>query len=458
MFLSINPWTEKTIGQTPALSHKSLEKKLNLSNKSFASWRALSLDKKIALVQKLKKGLLKNKKELATLITQEMGKPFSQSQAEVEKSAKLCEYMASQARLILADKTKIPFAPPGSYITFQAMGVILGIMPWNFPLWQAMRFALPALLGGNVILLKPADHVMLSALCLEKLFLSVGFPLGVCQVLPISIAQTGKVIADDRVRGVSLTGSVKAGRTVASLAGQYLKKTVLELGGSDPYIITNSADLKLSAKECVLSRMNNSGQSCIAAKRLILTQKTCKKFISFAKDQLLPYKVGKDPMYKSTKLGPLARKDLRDNLHNQVQSLIKKGAKCEMGGFLPKGKGYFYPPTLLSISDKSLGRFEEELFGPVALVIVVQKEEELLKVANNSPYGLGGAIFSRNQKKANLWAKDYIESGSCAVNQALHSHPALPFGGVRDSGYGNELSSFGFYEFLNIKTIVIREI
>ncbi len=244
---------------------------------------------------------------------------------------------------------------------------------------------------------------------------------------------------------------------MAQLAGKHLKKAVLELGGSDPYVIGDEAQLKLSAHECVLSRMNNSGQSCISAKRLIVTQKNFKKFISFVKEELLLYKMGEDPMLASTKLGPLARKDLRELLHRQVKDLIKKGAQCEMGGFLPKGKGWFYPPTLLHISAQELGRWEEELFGPVALVVTVPKEEELLTVANNSPYGLGGAVFSQNKIKSRLWARDFLETGSCAINQALHSHPALPFGGVRDSGYGRELSSFGFYEFVNIKTITVRE-
>ena len=457
MFISINPYTEKKLKETPALTDPALEQKLSLSTQSFVPWRALSLDKKIVLVQNLKALLLKNKKDMAHLITQEMGKPISQSQAEVEKSLRLCEYMAQRAGAVLADRTKIPLAPLGASISFQPLGAILGIMPWNFPLWQALRFALPTLLSSNTVLLKPAPNVMLCALQLEKLFLLAGWPLGVCQVLPISIGQIERLIADRRVAGVSLTGSVKAGRAVAQLAGKHLKKAVLELGGSDPYVIGDGANLKLSAQECVLSRMNNSGQSCISAKRLIVTKKNFKKFISFVKERLLLYKMGEDPMLQSTQIGPLARKDLRELLHRQVQDLIKKGALCEMGGFMPKGKGWFYPPTLLHISAHDLNQWEEELFGPVALVIVVSKEEDLWPVANNSPYGLGGAVFSQDKEKAKLWAKDYIESGACAVNQALHSHPALPFGGIRDSGYGRELSSFGFYEFVNIKTISVRE-
>ena len=456
MFLSINPYTEEPLAETLALSDSEWDKKLALSAKSLSSWHPLPLHKKISLVQNLKASLLKNKTKLSTLITQEMGKPIRQSQAEVEKSTRLAEYMTYQAPLVLADQKNIPLAPKGSYITFQAMGIILGIMPWNFPIWQALRFALPTLLGGNVILLKPAPNVLLLSLQLEKLFLSAGFPSGVCQVLPISHEQTGKVIADRRVRGVSLTGSVKAGRAVASLAGKHLKKVVLELGGSDPYIIRDLADLKLSAQECVHARMNNSGQSCIAAKRLLVTRKNAKKFISFVKQELLLYNKAGDPMQENTKLGPLARRDLRENLHSQVKALIKKGAVCEMGGVMPQRKGWFYPPTLLHIQAQELAYFEEELFGPVALVIVASKEEELLPLANHSPYGLGGAVFSQNKADAELWARDLVESGACAVNQALHSHPALPFGGVRDSGYGRELSTFGFYEFLNIKTITIN--
>ena len=454
MFPSINPFTEESFGEVLSLSPSQIEEKLSLSTKTFDKWNQMSVEKRAIYVLKLKTLLEEEKKNLATLITKEMGKPITQAVREIEKCQLLCDFVSKQASLFLSDKKNIISAPLDSYVTYKPLGVILGIMPWNFPFWQVFRFALPALLSGNAILVKQAPNVMLCGVELEKLFAKAGFPFGIYQNLPISIEQIEKVIADSRIKGVSLTGSVKAGRAVAALAGRYLKKNVLELGGSDPYIILDSADLKKAARECVLSRLNNGGQSCIAAKRLIITKKNEKDFLSLLTKEMQKYKIG-DPMLPDTTLGPLARKDLRDHLHNQVEGLVKKGAKVLLGAELPKSKkGYFYPPTVLhAVGGSEASAFEEELFGPVILVITVTNEEEALFVSNASPYGLGAAVFSQDEKQAEQWARDKIHTGSCAVNQALHSHPALPFGGIKDSGYGRELSSCGFYEFVNIKTI-----
>ena len=453
MFQSINPFTEEQFSEIAFLSDLELEEKLCFSSQVFTVWNSFHLDKKIVCVQNLIAILNQEKQELASLITKEMGKPLSQSVAEIEKCAQLCEYVATQAPFFLADKTHLPFAPKNSYIMYQALGVILGIMPWNFPFWQVFRFALPALLSGNTVLVKHAPNVMLCAIELETLFIKAGFPVGLYQNLPISLEQTTKVIKDSRLRGVSLTGSVKAGRSVAALAGEYLKKSLLELGGNDPYLILDSADLKLAAKECALSRMNNSGQSCIAAKRFIVTDKNADEFVALLTGEMKAYKM-ENPLLMETNFGPLARKNLRDHLHSQVNRLIYKGAEVLLGAQLPARRGYFYPPTVLRGSAASaVSSFEEELFGPVALVIIVSNEEEAVQIANHSSYGLGAAIFSRDIAKAEKLARDTMQTGSCVVNQALHSHPALPFGGIKDSGYGRELSACGFYEFVNIKTI-----
>lgn len=456
MFQSINPFTEEQFSETPALSHQEWEAKLYFSNQVFAGWSNRSLKEKLAFVQHLIRCIGEGKEQLSSLITKEMGKPIRQSLSEIEKCIWFCEYVISRAPSILADRVKLPYAPEKSYVTHQPLGVVLGIMPWNFPFWQVFRFALPTLLSGNTVLVKHAPNVMLCAIALEKLFIKAGFPLGAYQNVPISLEQTEKVIRSWYLKGVSLTGSVEAGRAVASLSGQHLKKCLLELGGSDPYLILDSADLKLAAKECVLSRMNNGGQSCIAAKRFIVTKKNAGEFISLVKKEMSSYEMG-DPGLVDTNLGPLARKDLRDRLHSQVNRLIDKGAKLLLGGALPDRKGCFYPPTVLKSSSSIVTSFEEELFGPVALVIEVSNEEEAVETANASPYGLGAAIFSQDAVRAEKLAREKLQVGSCMVNQALHSHPALPFGGVKDSGYGRELSAWGFYEFVNVKTIQVAD-
>ena len=455
MFTSIDPFTEKQFRSCPFLTFEELENKLKFSVSASKIWAPLPLEKKIQFVENLKINLLQKKKELAQLITKEVGKPITQSLGEIEKCATLCDYVAEQAPQFLSDQKFFQNPEDQAYVTYQPLGTILGIMPWNFPFWQVLRFSLPALVGGNSVLVKQAPNVGLCGHELEKLFTE--FPKGCYQDIPISVEQVENIIEDSRIQGVSLTGSVKAGKAVAQLSGKHLKKLVLELGGSDPYIILDSADLKQAARECVKARMNNAGQSCIAAKRLIVTSKNAASFSSLIQEEMQKYKIG-DPHLKETKLGPLARKDLRDELHNQVSYLVDQGAEVLCGAYIPPQKGYFYPPSVLRVKTPSpLTRFEGELFGPVALIFVVSSEEEALELANNSSYGLGAAVFSKDIKKAEKWARNLVQAGSCTVNGALHSHPALPFGGTKNSGYGRELSQWGFYEFVNIKTIRIHK-
>ena len=462
MFKSINPYTEKCFSQRQSLSDSQLEKSLALGVSAGRLWRQSALKERAELVLNLKKSLGDHKTDLAQLMVQEMGKPLSQAEAEIEKCQLLCEYTSQYALDFLSDKTSLPSAPDGAYVMYEPLGLILGIMPWNFPCWQVLRFALPALLSGNAVLIKPAPNVMEVSFLLNKIFKLSGFLENVYQTLPISVSQTEKVIADFRVQGLSLTGSVKAGRATAELAGRHLKKSVLELGGSDPYLILDSVDLPLAAEQCVYSRMNNSGQSCIAAKRWIVTAKNSDSFIELAAEEMKKFKMA-DPLLPDTRLGPLARKDLRDHLHKQVKTLLRKGAEKILGAEKPKRKGYFYPPTVLSVSAERLKSFvsdkeiwEQELFGPVALILVVSDEEEGIAAANASSFGLGSAVFGADKEQAENIAREKLQAGACAVNSVLHSHPALPFGGIKNSGYGREMSMFGFYEFVNVKTVCVK--
>ena len=346
-------------------------------------WSATSLRKRVLLIKNLSRTLRSHHKHLSHIITQEMGKPIKQSQAEINKCILLSTWCTKHAIAILRETKAAPPAPSG-YISYQPMGTIFGIMPWNFPFWQVFRFAIPTLLTGNTVLIKHAPNVLLAAQALETIFLQAGIPPGVYQNLVISETQCKKVIA--QVQGISLTGSRKAGAVIASLAGKHIKKCLMELGGSDPYIILNDADLSKASICCVSSRMNNNGQSCIAAKRWIVTNKVSKRFTQLVIEKIQKYKMG-NPFLEDTTLGPLARSDLRKTLHRQVKALVKRGGRLLVGGYIPKNKGFFYPPTILRISKTLAMQKEalEELFGPVAILIPVDNEAEAIKVANSLP-------------------------------------------------------------------------
>ncbi len=453
MFRSVNPYTEECFLQTALFSDEKVEQALELADRTWQmSWSRQAIKNRCEVVRRLILSLEKNKKQLATFITQEMGKPLQQSEAEIKKCIHFCDFASQNAEKFLTEKQKLPMAPAGSYVVYRSLGVILGIMPWNFPVWQVCRFALPSILSGNTVLIKHAPNTMGTAKQLETIFQEADFPKGVYQNLPVSLEQTAKLIQDQRVQGVSLTGSVRAGRIVAELAGRHLKKTVLELGGSDPYLLLDSVDVESAAEECVAGRMVNNGQSCIAAKRFIVTRKNADYFTDIVIEKMRGYRTG-DPSLPDTLLGPLAREELRDNLHRQVQKL-NDSMKLLLGGKCLKRKGYFYPPTVLRQDKFSLTEeYKEELFGPVALIIVVSNEAEAVQAANHSNYGLGAAVFGTDRKKAERIARDELKVGSCSIGHAMHSHPALPFGGIKNSGYGRELSEWGFYEFVNIKTI-----
>jgi succinate-semialdehyde dehydrogenase/glutarate-semialdehyde dehydrogenase len=394
-----------------------------------------------------------NKRSLATILTNEMGKPITQAVMEIEKCAKLCEFYAQRGEDLLRSEI-IKTEWHRSYRAFEPIGIIFAIMPWNFPYWQVMRFAVPNLLLGNAGLLKHAPNSTKTALAIEELMVAAGFPQGLFRSLIIDVDMAADIIKHPLVSGVTLTGSSKAGAAVAKEAGMALKKVVLELGGSDPYIILADANLELAAEQCVKSRLSNCGQVCIAAKRLIVVEEVRHNFEALVLEKAKKYQMA-DPQLPDTNLGPMARSDLRATLHEQVQRAIQKGARCVLGGKLPTGKGYFYPATVLLDVTSDSPVFHEELFGPVICITVAKDEEEALYLANLTEFGLAAAIFTQDLEKGERLAREQLQAGSCAVNTLVASDPRLPFGGIKQSGYGRELSVEGLREFANVKTIVV---
>jgi len=396
--------------------------------------------------------LRRAKESCARLMAEEMGKPIVQGRSEVEKCAWVCDYYAQQAERFLAPEV-IATDATNSYVVFQPLGVILAIMPWNFPFWQAFRAAVPALMAGNAVLLKHASNVSGCALAIEALFRDAGLPDGLFSTLLMESRRVGELIAHPLVRGVTLTGSTEAGKAVAAQAGARLKKTVLELGGSDPYLVLDDADLEPTVETCVASRLTNSGQSCIAAKRFLVVESIRRQFEERYVELVRARRVG-DPLHEDTQVGPLARRDLRDGLHQQVQRSVRAGARLLIGGAIPDGPGAYYPPTVLTEVRKGMAAFGEETFGPVAAIVPVRDEDEAVRLANDSPFGLGAAVFTADLQRGERIAAR-LEAGCCVVNASVRSDPRLPFGGVKQSGYGRELSHFGIREFVNVKTVCV---
>lgn len=450
---TINPATGEKLEHFEYDPSARIEETIQYSAEAFKAWRSLSHEFRSKKILALKNQLENHKDELARSMSTEMGKPISESLAEIKKSQLLCEYVAETGPKVLQSQ-QIPTSFQSSYVSFQPLGAILGIMPWNFPLWQTMRFALPALSAGNTILIKPAENVWGTGTLIQKIFEASGFGSGVAQTIKASVSVVGDIIDNPLVRGVSLTGSVRAGRDVGARAGRALKPCVLELGGSDPYVIMKDADLEQAAKFCVRGRFINSGQSCIAAKRLIVIEGVHDSFVEKLEAEIKALKIG-SPLDPNTQVGPMAREDLLMQLESQVERSIKAGAVLRLGGRRLAGAGFFYEPTLLLNVGPGQAAFDEEVFGPVACVVRARDEEEAVRLANLSEYGLGAAVFSKNKDRAETIVRDYLESGIGFVNDFVKSDPALPFGGVKASGVGKELGPIGFFEFTNAKTICV---
>jgi succinate-semialdehyde dehydrogenase/glutarate-semialdehyde dehydrogenase len=387
-------------------------------------------------------------------MTLEMGKPILQAKTEVDKCAWVCEYYAENAKKFLANEF-VQTEYSNSYVSFQPLGVVLAVMPWNFPFWQVFRFAAPALMAGNSGLLKHASNVMGCSLLIENIFRDAGFPENCFRSLVISSGKVEGIIKNKNVKAVTLTGSTPAGRAVAAAAGREIKKSVLELGGSDPYVILEDADLESAAELCVNSRLINGGQSCIAAKRFIIVEDVYKNFEELFIQKMKSKKMG-NPFDESNDLGPQARTDLRDDLHKQVEDSIAKGSSLKLGGRIPKQVGAYYPPTVLANVKPGMPAYDDEIFGPVASLIKVKNEDEAVKVANSTSFGLGAAVFTKDVERGQKIAEKKLDSGCCVVNDYVKSDPRLPFGGVKESGYGRELSLFGIREFVNIKSVCVK--
>ncbi|TVP89833.1 MAG: NAD-dependent succinate-semialdehyde dehydrogenase [Thioalkalivibrio sp.] len=448
--ISINPASGERLETRTALGDGEVDAAIAGAQERFPAWSALPLPERTRALRRLASALRERSETLARLATAEMGKRIAESRAEVEKCAVLCDYYAAHGPDFLVD-TMVASDAGRSLIAWQPLGAVLLVMPWNFPYWQAMRQAVPATLAGNTILLKHASNVQGCAAALQEVFDAAEFPGGVFRNLAIGSGAVQRVIEDPRVRGVSLTGSEGAGRAVSAAAGQHLKKTVLELGGSDAFIVLADADLEHVIGQAAKARFQNNGETCIAAKRFIVEEAIAEDFVSGLKAKLEAMRVG-NPMDEETDLGPLAREDLLDDLHDQVNRSIEAGALCVTGGQRLERPGTFYAPTLLDHVRPGMAAFDEETFGPVAAVSRAADADDAVALANASRYGLGGSVWTTDRARGEAIARR-LECGCAFVNGIVKSDPRLPFGGVKDSGYGRELSALGIREFVNAKTI-----
>lgn len=450
---SINPATGDTIRSYPETSAADIRSRLEQARRASAEWRKTSFSQRGAVIRAAARALRARRDECAVLMAQEMGKPVTQGRSEVEKCALVCDYYAEHAERFLTPEVVATDAAK-SYVMFEPLGVVLAVMPWNFPFWQVFRAAAPALMAGNGMVLKHAGNVPGCALAIEEIFQAAGAPTGVFQTFLVGSDRVAGLIESPHIHAVTLTGSTPAGQAVASTAGHVLKKTVLELGGSDPYLILEDADLESAVETCVASRLVNTGQSCIAAKRFIVVGSIRTRFEERFVERMKAQTMG-DPLREDVTVGPMARHDLRDSLHAQVVKSLKQGATLLLGGEIPKSPGAFYPPTVLTDVRKGVTVFDEETFGPVAAIISVANDDQAVQAANDSPFGLGAAVFTKDAARGERLAATQLQAGSCFVNAQVRSDPRLPFGGIKQSGYGRELSSFGLREFVNIKTVYV---
>ncbi|HTQ80882.1 MAG TPA: NAD-dependent succinate-semialdehyde dehydrogenase [Thermoanaerobaculia bacterium] len=450
---AINPATEELISEFPDHDAAEVERRLQQARATFPSWRDFAFAERAGLLKQAAALLRENRDRFARLMTAEMGKPLTGSESEVDKCAWVCDYYADHAAGFLADQPVVTDATE-SFIRYEPLGPVLAVMPWNFPFWQVFRFLAPGLMAGNVGLLKHASNVPGTALAIEALFHEAGFPEGVMTTLLVPSSRTAEIVRHPAVCAVTLTGSDKAGREVAAEAGRCLKKTVLELGGSDPFIVLADADPPEAARQAAKARTINSGQSCIAAKRFIVEEAIADRFEEEFVRRMEELKVG-DPLDRATEVGPMAREDLLGDLDDQVRRTVEAGARLRTGGQRLPGKGWYYAPTVLSGVEPGMAAFDEETFGPVAAVVRARDAAQAIELANRSVFGLGASLWTGDPARGRDLAAD-IEAGSVFINGAVKSDPRLPFGGIKTSGYGRELSEVGIREFVNIKTVWIR--
>ncbi len=452
---AINPANGKTIRQYEEMSRAAQIEAIEGAHEAHLAWRKESFATRANLMREAGRLLRERAREFGKLAAEEMGKPIKDGIAEAQKCATACDFYAENAEKFLAHQI-VEDGARKSFVAFQPIGVVLAVMPWNFPFWQVLRFAAPALMAGNAGILKHASNVPGCAMALEDIFRDAGFPKNLFRTLLVSSRAVDSIIEHPLVRAVTLTGSTPAGRAVASKAGERLKKTVLELGGSDGYLILDNSDLAFAAAAAAKGRLVNAGQSCIAAKRFIVLEHLREKFEELLVENMRSYKMG-DPMEETTQVGPMARHDLRDELHQQVVDSLAKGARCLTGGVIPDNEGAFYPPTVLTNVKKGMPAYDDEFFGPVASVISAKNIEEAIFICNDTVFGLGGGVFTPDLALGEKLAVEEIEAGCVFVNSTVVSDTRLPFGGIKESGYGRELSSYGMLEFVNIKTVVVAK-
>ena len=451
---TINPTNGETLDTYALMSNAEAKQVVDACYDAFLDWRLEPLESRAKTVKAIGQALQEHKEELTDLMVKEMGKLPAEARQEVDLCTGICDYTAEHGPKKLADEERQPGNGERGFISYSPMGVIYGIQPWNFPAYQVVRYSIANIMAGNGVLLKHAENVTGSGLLLEKIYRKAGLPENVFRTLVISHDVSDEVIGHPAVRGVTLTGSDGAGRKVATKAAEYLKKTVLELGSNDAYLVLDDADLDVAVDTCVQGRVYNGGQTCVAAKRFVVTEKNYEAFKERYVERMQSLKAG-DPTKEGSDLGPMARVDLRDGLHDQVEESVRKGAKILCGGEKPSGKGAFYPVTVLDNVTPGQPAYDDELFGPVAALIRAKDDEDAMRIANDSRYGLGGGIISKDVKRATELASKYFDTGMVFINGFGVATPEMPFGGVKNSGYGREHGGFGMHEFVNAKSVIV---
>lgn len=449
-----NPATEEVIDTYPLMSDEEMHAALDACHAAFSDWRMTSHEERGKVLKAIGAKLQERKDEFAALMTREMGKRLEDSRDEIDLCSAICDWTAQAGPEVLADETRELQDGRKGVVSKSPIGVIYGIQPWNFPAYQAVRYAIANLMAGNGVLLKHAEICTGSGLMLRDIFEEAGLPKNLFTVMLIDHDQSDELIAHELVRGVTMTGSAKSGSIIAAKAGEHLKKTVMELGSNDAYLVLEDADIDLAVKTCVAGRIYNNGQTCVNAKRFVVADKVYDAFVDGYVKAMGEVSLG-DPTKEDTDLGPMARKDLRETLHEQVEKSVAKGAKITVGGTMPEGTGYYYPATVLTEVEPGQPAYDEELFGPVASVIRAKDDEDAMRIANDSRFGLGGGIFSKDEDRALELAKQHFDTGMVFINHFNLATPEMPFGGVKDSGYGREHGGFGMTEFINAKAITL---